>query len=306
MSDEAQFIEAVNKIPDEVIQAAGNSNPKEIAKEVYKNKNIEILNRVFKVISFWDQTGDGEEAKKVGREIGDIAEKLEIYSKSVLTPQEHAIVGSNFNSGYKNERPHTPVTIIDLEFCREKRKELYGKVDEERQKMKLEGYPHNFGCNVKKRVKELDGSQYDPIALSVERLNENGETVADPIILDPGFVDVEIEKKGSDNKVILPYGRDPIKVVSGEVLYKQLVEKNGFRVAGNLTPLKHSMNEEKLRAWGFQDYKLDGNKHYVGIVSLDKPVVLGYASVDGRCQLVNLPGISLEGAKPYVPVLKGK
>lgn len=296
MDEQKRFDELIALIPDDVItevsKKSGVPNPKTSS----DRKDPYFLKSVLEIIYFWSQREAG--ALKVGKEIGDIGEKLGIFSQDgIMTPQEDMIIGGSAFS-YQRDNPYKPEYLINIEIFRGQRPELCGEIDKKRQSTEFGTHPMRLGEDVKRRAKEYGK---DFVDLSVEPLGADGRTVSDFIILNPEFVDVEMDKK----KVFQP--REPLKVISGEVLYKRLVEQNGYKMGETLPALGLTMNGEALEAWGFQKYKIGEKTNYVGKVLVnERPLLLGYAGAKSEYRLVNLPGISLEDAKPCVPLLRNQ
>lgn len=299
MDDEARFVDAVNEIPDKVIeevQAKIGGNAKEVAKDIFEFKHSRIHDTAFEAVDHWIENGGGEEAEKTGRKIADLAESSGILIPDYTTPFEHELIGSTISPYHKVES-HQPLFVRDMEIFRKKLPQLYEKVNEERSKMSFSANPLYLGEAVINRAMDVRGNKWwTPIKISLEPLDENGRTRRDPVILEPDFVDVELDLSG------IKYAREPKKVISGEVIYARLGGNN--KTFGEMPPLEPVMKEEELRVWGFQKYKIWENANYVGKVMIDeKPVILGYAGKNDRYQLVNLPNISLKDAKPFVSVL---
>ncbi len=309
MDDKTKLVDTALKIPRNFYSAYISDEEKDLREffiqEIQYNAAPNVFKYAINAAFRWEQA-DEKAARAVGRKLGDLGEAMELASKDSRTPQEHRLFGSS-NVEYMNAEPYKPICLRDLEVFREPRPELYGKVNEQRQKEQLCGYLVAFGDAAKARGDALN-IYFEPVPLSVEELDENGRTVADPIIIHPAFVDVEIDKAGG---LPMAFAREPMKVVSGEVLYKRLVEKNGYQLRLTMASMDAVMTSEDLRSLGFQEYTAGHRLAHIGKVFLEgKPMLLGYGQImwDGNpiqaYGLENRPELSVKKALVCPPCVK--
>lgn len=301
MDDETKFIDAVKKIPDDVIEAGGKTglhNPKKIVEEIHAYQSPVISQTAFETVYFWLKNGGGHEALTTGWKLSDLAERLDILDKDVKTPQELGLIGSSVTN-YQKTEPFKPVYIIERELFKGSRPTTYGIVNAKRQETPFSSHFVHFGEEAIKRAEVIGLSPYDLVPVSLEQLDEGGRTHSDPIIVDPGFVDVKLSKEG------IKFARNPTEVIPGEILHRRLTKNKESFMAPTIHELKYHMTAEELESIGFHKYGVGDRTYYVGKINVQNshivPVILGYAHVDKQnYRLANVP---LEKARAFIPVL---